>query len=80
MRWVNNMAKEKTLTKVIITGYMDLSDDERDYVLGSLDRISYQMIEGTGIMTNMEEEIISVTKLEELPEEIQDFFQYMFEV
>jgi len=70
---------EKELTKVIITGYIDLSEDERDYILSDLMRVAYAMSEGAGIMTNIEESIVQATNLEELPNEIQDFFQYMFE-
>lgn len=70
---------ERKLTKVVITGYLDLDEDERDFILGSLDRITYRMISGAGIMTGMKEEIVSATKLEEFPDEVQDFFQYMFE-
>ena len=70
---------ERKLTKVVITGYLDLDEDERDFILESLDRITYRMVAGAGIMTNVEEEIVSATKLEEFPDEVQDFFQYMFE-
>jgi len=71
---------EKTLTKVTITGYLDFSNDkERDFVLGDLMRIAHVMSEGTGIMTNMDEEIIRVSKIGELPNKIQDFFEYKFE-
>lgn len=71
---------ERILTKVTITGYIDLSDDaERNFVLGDLMRIAYAMTEGAGIMTDTKEELIRATKLEEFPDEIQDFFQYMFE-
>ena len=71
---------DKILTKVTITGYLDFSnDEERDFVMCDLMRIANVMDSGAGIMTDMKEEFVRATKCEELPGEIQDFFQYMFE-
>ena len=68
------------ITKVIITGYIDLDKDEENYILSDLERITRTMTTGSGIMTNLHTEILKKQdKLEQLPEEIQDFFEYMFQ-
>ena len=72
---------KKTFTKIIIiTGYISFADEaEKNYIMSSLKRITYAMSDGNGIMTDMKETAIEVSKLEELPEDIQDFFQDEFE-